>query len=223
MSLGAERILSLVPLPSTCPIKPTPATKDTVIGLFRGLQHPYIHPVLDIEFWDGQAALISPLNPCGSLRDLIYGCSWDDEWDKKYTGRGEGLPMWQIQRLGRQVLEALLFLRDRSFPPFYHLHSGNVILQNGVARLAGLENPLLGLIARPPSAPDTLAFGHLIFEMTAGYELPTPPSPAHLQLELERVPKVAEILKLIFQVRLLDLSAIHGSFIWKPHNFLLGC
>lgn len=40
----------------------------------------------------------------------------------------------QVQRLGRQILEALLFLQERGFPPFGHLHSGNVIIQNGVAR-----------------------------------------------------------------------------------------
>lgn len=39
-----------------------------------------------------------------------------------------------MQRLGRQILEALLFLRERGFPAHGHLHSGNVILQNGVAR-----------------------------------------------------------------------------------------
>ncbi|ENN82289.1 hypothetical protein YQE_01335, partial [Dendroctonus ponderosae] len=75
----------------------------------------------------------------------------------------------------------------------------NVIIQNGVARLAGLENPFLGLLPKGPAAPETLAFGYLLFEMTAGYELPGPPSPAHLQLELERTPKVADILGLIFQ------------------------
>lgn len=42
--------------------------------------------------------------------------------------------MSQVQRLGRQILEALLFLRERGFPSHGHLHSGNVILQNGVAR-----------------------------------------------------------------------------------------
>lgn len=74
-----------------------------------------------------------------------------------------------------------------------------MIIQNGVARLAGLENPLLGLLPKAPSAPETLSFGYLLFEMTLGYELPGPPSPAHLQLELERAPKVADALELIFQ------------------------
>lgn len=57
----------------------------------------------------------------------------------------------------------------------------------------------MGLLPRAPSALETLAFGYLLFEMTAGYELAKPPSPAHLQLELERTPKVAEALSFIFQ------------------------
>ncbi|KAH1025917.1 hypothetical protein HUJ05_010537 [Dendroctonus ponderosae] len=162
-TLGAERLLTLVPLPSTCPIAPSQQTRETLIELFRGLQHPYIHPVLDIDFWKDEAAIFAPLNPTGSLKDLIYQSFWQDDYEKKYVCRG------------------------------------NVIIQNGVARLAGLENPFLGLLPKGPAAPETLAFGYLLFEMTAGYELPGPPSPAHLQLELERTPKVADILGLIFQ------------------------
>lgn len=65
--------------------------------------------------------------------------------------------------------------------------------------MAGLENPFLGLVPKGPAAPETLGFGYLLFEMTLGYELPGPPSPAHLQLELDRAPKVADALELIFQ------------------------
>jgi PX domain-containing protein kinase-like protein len=42
--------------------------------------------------------------------------------------------MSQVQRLGRQILEALMFLRGRGITSHGHLHTGNVILQNGVAR-----------------------------------------------------------------------------------------
>jgi hypothetical protein len=59
---------------------------------------------------------------------------WQDDWGQKYGQRSAGLPVSQLQRLGRQILEALLFLKDRGFPPCSHLHSGNIILQNGVAR-----------------------------------------------------------------------------------------
>lgn len=59
---------------------------------------------------------------------------WNEPWNRKYTKKSSALPMSQVQRLGRQILEALLFLRERGFPSHGHLHSGNVILQNGVAR-----------------------------------------------------------------------------------------
>lgn len=46
---------------------------------------------------------------------------------------------------------------------------------------------------------DVICFGHLLFEMCAGYELGSPqPSPAHLELELDRYPQIAEVLSYIF-------------------------
>lgn len=69
-------------------------------------------------------------------------------------------------------------------------------------RLSGLENGLLGLNSRvnaviwARSAPDidnidVICFGHLLFEMCAGYELTSPqPTPGHYQLDLERYPQV---------------------------------
>lgn len=42
---------------------------------------------------------------------------------------------------------------------------------------------------------DIVCFGHLLFEMCTGYELPTPqPTQGHLQLDLERYPQVNNIL-----------------------------
>ncbi|XP_044758516.1 slowpoke-binding protein isoform X3 [Coccinella septempunctata] len=197
--LGAERLLILLQLPSTCPILPNENNKRNLLELFRGLQHPYIHPILDIEFWEAGTALIMPLNPDGSLRDLIYGAPWREDYSEKYHARGHGLPLKTIQCLGRQILEGLLFLRSRDFPPFHHLHSGNVIIQNGVARIASLENTLFGLPPKPPSPFESIAFAYLLFEMAAGYELAGPPSQAHLQLELERLPRVADTIDQIFQ------------------------
>lgn len=77
-------------------------------------------------------------------------------------------------------------------------------------RLAGLENTLLGFNSRihsvvwrrarlSPNSVDIICFGHVLFEMSAGYELnASEPSPGHLQLDLERCPQVAEVLELIF-------------------------
>lgn len=65
---------------------------------------------------------------------LISQSQWNESYGRKYFKKSVGLPISQVQRLGRQILEALLFLRDRGIPSHGHLHSGNVILQNGVAR-----------------------------------------------------------------------------------------
>lgn len=94
--LGAERLLTILPLPSNCPIGPSQSTRQTFLQLFRGLQHPYIHPVLDVEFWEIGAAIITPLNPAGSLKDLIYGTLWHEEYGSKYNQRGDGLPLGTV-------------------------------------------------------------------------------------------------------------------------------
>lgn len=49
---------------------------------------------------------------------------------------------------------------------------------------------------------DVICFGHLLFEMCAGYELSSPtPSKAHLQLDLERYPQVNHFS---YNVQLID-------------------
>lgn len=76
-------------------------------------------------------------------------------------------------------------------------------------RLTGIENGLLGLNSRVNAVMwaktsdeldiDVICFGHLLFEMCAGYELTEMhPTKGHLQLDLERYPGVIEILNLIF-------------------------
>jgi hypothetical protein len=79
---------------------------------------------------------------------LNFQSCWHNDWADKYGRRSDGLPLSQVQRLGRQILEALVFLKERGFPPCCHLHTGNIILQNGVARLSGLENALMGYTSR---------------------------------------------------------------------------
>ncbi|XP_039285388.1 slowpoke-binding protein isoform X2 [Nilaparvata lugens] len=217
VSVKTERLLTLVPRSSNCPIACDAETRTTILDLFLALQHPYIYPILDLEFQEASTTssdtyiiLVLPFNNKGSLKDLIYQSSWQDDWCEKYSQRTEGLPTSQVQRLGRQILEALLFLKERGFPSCTHLHSGNVILQNGVARLSGLENTLFGFTSRihpviwslakaDPAAIDIICFGHILFEMCAGYELKTQkPSPANY-LDIDNYPQVVEVLEFIFQ------------------------
>lgn len=72
-------------------------------------------------------------------------------------------------------------------------------------RLSGVENGLLGLNSRVNAViwsrsvaevenMDVICFGHLLFEMCAGYELNAPqPTNGHLELDLERYPQVRNI------------------------------
>ncbi|XP_065207219.1 slowpoke-binding protein isoform X2 [Planococcus citri] len=218
-SIKTERLLTLTPQSQNSPIIYNQVTRRIILDLFLALQHPYIYPILDLEFIEGNAQnknaniiVVLPFNNKGSLKDLIYKTCWHDEWSDKYGQRSKGLPLSQVQRLGRQILEALLFLREREYTFSFHLHSGNIILQNGVARLSGLENPLLGFTSRiqpvilkstllqtDPSAVDVICFGHVLFEMAAGYELTEPePTPANM-LDVAHYPHVVEILEFVFK------------------------
>ncbi|XP_037778575.1 slowpoke-binding protein-like isoform X1 [Penaeus monodon] len=212
-SVKTDRLMTLQPYDEQCPVPVTPGTREALMELFQALHHPYIYPVLDVDFANISShtyvITVIPHNNKGTLKDLIYKSHWQDDWGEKYQQRSTGLPVTQVQRLGRQVLEALLFLQDRGFPPCGHLHSGNVILQNGVARLSGVENTLLGLTSRiypiikrrlrdNRDAIDSVCFGHVLFEMCAGYELSAAhPTPKHLD-DIAAYPQVVQVLEYIF-------------------------
>ncbi|XP_045774985.1 slowpoke-binding protein isoform X3 [Maniola jurtina] len=202
-SIKADRLLILMPLSSQCPIEPNETSRGLIMELFRALHHPYIYPVLDVELCSGHALAVLPYSSRGSLKDLIYKSTWSEDYSRKYSSIGTGLPATQVARIGRQMLEGLLFLKEKGFPPFRHLHTGNVMVQNGVARICGLENTLIGATprsnARSLSAEraETLLFGHVLFEMCAGAD-----TDLTLLPELcNNYPQVVEIIELIFSTR----------------------
>ncbi|XP_044315563.1 uncharacterized protein LOC108052565 isoform X3 [Drosophila rhopaloa] len=216
-SVRTDRLLTLLPLPPDCvafeDLPPNESAREILMELLGSLHHPYIYPVLDLGFLQSSsynyACLVTPFNSRGSLKDLIYKAQWNEPWVRKYTRKPNGLPVSQVQRLGRQILEALLFLKERGFPLHGHLHSGNVILQNGAARLSGLENGLLGLSSRINAVMwsrsvtdienvDIVCFGHLLYEMCTGQELTTPkPSMRVLEMELQHYPQIGQILEIL--------------------------
>jgi PX domain-containing protein kinase-like protein len=209
-----ERLLTMTPVSETCPIKYSSQARQVLLELFLAIQHPYIYPVLDIDrkiIMDQEYVIaVTPFNEEGTLKDIIYQSHCQDDWKDKYHFHGYGLSAAQIQRLGCQILEALLFLKDQKFPPFLHLHSGNVIVQNGVARIAGLENTLFGYSSRlltlvPKRLQDykegieVISFGHLIFEMASGYELTTSQPSEKNYKDIEHLALVVDVLKFIFE------------------------
>jgi hypothetical protein len=54
-------------------------------------------------------------------------------WAEKYTRRGRGLTPYRVARIGRQVIEGLEFLYSKGLQ-YNNLHSGNVIMVDGVPR-----------------------------------------------------------------------------------------
>ncbi|XP_063626250.1 slowpoke-binding protein-like [Cydia splendana] len=199
-SIKTDRLLSLMPLPSKCPIEFSERSRALIVELFRSVHHPYIYPVLGLEAFSGHALTVMPFNARGSLKDLIYKSTWNEDYSRKYDSGGTGLPAWQVARFGRQILEGLTFLREKGFPPFRHLHSGNVMVQNGVARICALENTLIGASPRIPATAEhveALSFGRVLYEMCAGADLDL----SLLPDLIPNYPHIVEMIELIFGPR----------------------
>lgn len=78
-SVKTKRLLTLVPKNPKSVLECSPDTRRTILDLFLTLQHPYIYPVLDVEFVEGATdpettfiTLVLPFNKDGSLKDHIY-------------------------------------------------------------------------------------------------------------------------------------------------------
>ncbi|KAH9363267.1 hypothetical protein HPB48_006373 [Haemaphysalis longicornis] len=199
-----ERLLTVTALPDACPLRHSPCqVRPGLLEIFLGLQHPYVHPVLDIDIKvlaeRPHVVVVSPLNDVGSLKDLIYHSRYNEDWQEKYRPQGTGLPEPQVQRLAKQIVEGLLFLHEKDFPAFYNLHLGNVILQNGVARCtanaAGLGCTGRGECHEVP----LLDPGHALFEMAAGYEMSTTKPTDKNYNDVEHCPEVYQVLRFIFE------------------------
>lgn len=72
-----ERLLTVTALPDACPLRHSPCqVRPGLQEIFLDLQHPYVHPVLDIDIKvlaeRPHVVVVTPLNDDGSLKDLIY-------------------------------------------------------------------------------------------------------------------------------------------------------
>ncbi|XP_065833626.1 slowpoke-binding protein-like [Oscarella lobularis] len=175
-------LLSMLPYSNTCSLPMTQNTALNLQQLFAALKHPYLQFIRTVAFDTNQrySVVVQPFSSKGSLRDLIYGTSPLDS-DSKQNSRPLGRPLSSaaIAKYGRQVLEALLFLKSKGFPPCVHLHVGNVIVYSRVCRLSGYEQTMLGLNPKLKKAfrnneqdAEVILFGHMIYEMATGLALP---------------------------------------------------
>ncbi|KAG4076373.1 hypothetical protein HA402_005816 [Bradysia odoriphaga] len=148
------------------------------------LHHPFIEPCVYATSNDSGALIIRKFYAQGSLKDSLCGSSPKNPFLGKY-GNPKGrspLPLKEVAMYGRQILEALRFLHSKGYP-FGHIHAGNVVISDGVARLLDIENFVLGVPSfyRPffvqhskiatAENVDVYSFGHLMYEMSMGYPL----------------------------------------------------
>ncbi|XP_031549195.1 slowpoke-binding protein-like [Actinia tenebrosa] len=206
----SQNLLSMTPWSQHCILPCNKMTKKTLSELFSLLKHPYIFPVLNVDIMLDHklVVIIQPYNQAGSLKDLIYCSHPNSAWLDKYEIKGKHLTNSKIKNYGRQILEGLIYLQDKGLPQCTHVHTGNVLLVNGVCKVSGYEGTLLGhkarldtliknLVKKNLDATETIAFGHLLFEMSAGRELKTAEPDAE-QLAFCPSEQAVEVLRFIF-------------------------
>lgn len=69
-------------------------------------------------------------------------------FSRKYI-HGHQLDPGLVALYGRQILEGMRYLLKCGIP-LGHIHSGNVLIHNGVARISDWENSLLGVAPQAP-------------------------------------------------------------------------
>eukprot|EP01083_Nonionella_stella_P113847 335984_1 len=182
--------------------------------LLETLQHPYIMTIHEINLSTDKRHLfiMRDLEKKGSLRDHIHSSDLSQAYGEKYCTPGKPLPMQRIRKYGRQILEALSYLNECGLP-CYHLHSGNVIIQDENAKITEVENVFMGYQLRHPLHQHLCAvkkiyadlhvevclFGYILFEMATGYESPTPsPLDGLLEIPVELDRSITHMLGRIF-------------------------
>lgn len=156
-------------------------------GVFKSLgtlKHNYIEPMVHQHVTENGALMIRNFCPMGTLRDILCMTKPKQSFIKKYGNpkQVKSLTLSEITTYGYQILEALSFLHEKGLP-YGHLHTGNILLTQGCAKLLDIENGLLGLPAfyRPyvvqrrklhaTTQVDVYSFGHVLYEMAFGRPL----------------------------------------------------
>jgi hypothetical protein len=134
---------------------PIPLSSGAILEVFAslccGIDNPYVFPCEDVDYIRDRHTLVvtRKWTDSGSLRDLVYRQSPKTPFvQKNKRANGKPLPLAQVQAFGRHVLEALNVLNAKGIVVDC-LTSANVLVEHRVARLADLENTLLGAGAKP--------------------------------------------------------------------------
>jgi len=199
-----ERIMSMTPISKTWPIPlNTEAGKYTYRTIIKSLElHPFISVPLVVDFIQDKSVGVSirPFYSKGSLRDYIHQSKpKNGSYSQRYESHF-ALNEKIISKFGRQILEALIFLKDNNFP-YFHLNCANVLLDDSTCLISDFENAFLGLKPRYADFitkysdkldPHVLTFGLVLFEMACGYEVENPEAieigvPSHCHPDVKKV------------------------------------
>ncbi len=152
-----------------------------------GLRSHFALSVIDAEYVEEKKMAVTFRRPMakGSLRDLLCDAKWIHPYALKYGRRKVGAPFTEVRiaTWGRHILEGINYLRLKGLPAG-HIHAGNVVVENNVAKITDFENKLmpslkpalLSLIQHEACAgldPDVACFGAILFEMATGFPMDT--------------------------------------------------
>jgi len=189
-------------------------TRKFLSTMLKGIQHPNIDMPREVAVLPDSSAVcvVRKVYRRGSLRDHIYNALYHNNFVAKYY-KTTPTPFReeQIASIGKQILNALLFLESHGIP-YTHLSAGNVMLTSGgVARLTETENAFLKIerfyehifreFAETHQAAflladiNVLAFGCVLYEMSTAL-------PVHRLEDLDNLalglPELSDIIRKIF-------------------------
>lgn len=142
-----------------------PLSHATMIDIFNtllcsSLCHPLIYPCEDIDYIKEKQLLVvvRKFSEKGSLRDVIHNKQNPRHASRdKYASSGKPLSEHRLKLYGRHILEALMALHLKGIM-CDTLSTGNIIIDNGVARISELELTLLGHGMQPEIVEFVQAF-----------------------------------------------------------------
>lgn len=109
---------------------------QAVLKLLSQVVHQHIQPLELGQCCDAGSFIVRPLFADGSLRDHLCCTKPKSGFLQKYGNPKEtrALSLGEVEQYGRQILSALIWLKDRGIP-YGHLHAGNVIIVDGQVRI----------------------------------------------------------------------------------------
>lgn len=195
---------------------------DAFCAFMMNVKHPQLMEIdrceYDIDL--NVAYVYKKFTASGSLRDLIFKAQPLSDYYTKYD-TGRGLTTVEISLYGRQILKGIMALQGCGFS-FPSLHTGNVLIDGKrfECRFTDLENSFLGkphpyiLEFDPRMSKELQCFGHMLFEMAAGYRLESIED-GMIPTDTGMDPVIYDVLVNIFSARIVIEDLLEDPLFFK--------